>query len=393
MKVAVVIERYDVSFGGAEWLASELAAALTKLGCEVDVVAASGDASATNSYILCPARSSRRIPLGVFTKLVSQHVSREHYEIVHSLTPLTVADVYQPPGGSFAEAMVRNAASYRNKLLVCYKRATAFMNRRRAEMLRAERRICRDTDGPVIAALSTYVKRQFKDRYDINEQRVVLIPNGVSVDTKVESEIAAKLKSTIYDQLKIEDPSKPTFLLFGAHNFRLKGLGALMESLARLTGSQTVDLPYLIVAGRGKIDQYGHLARKLNIDRNVVFLGYVRNIHNALSISDVAVLPTFYDPCSRFILEAIAAGKPVITTTFNGATDLFANDRHGKIIDTPEDISALADAISYFTSPENIQKASQAIAADNLKEKISVNRVARQLISVYESILQSKGRR
>jgi UDP-glucose:(heptosyl)LPS alpha-1,3-glucosyltransferase len=289
--------------------------------------------------------------------------------------------------------MVRNAASYRNKLLVCYKRATAFMNRRRAEMLRAERKICRDTDGPVIAALSTYVKRQFKDRYDINEQRVVLIPNGVSVDTKVESKIVAKLKSTIYDQLKIEGSSKPTFLLFAAHNFRLKGLGTLMESLARLTGSQAVDLPYLIVAGRGKIDQYRHLARKIRIDRNVAFLGYVRNIHNALSISDVAVLPTFYDPCSRFILEAIASGKPLITTRFNGATDLFTDGRHGKIIDAPEDVGALADAISYFTNVENIRKASQAIAADNLKEKISINRVARQLISVYESILQSKGQR
>ncbi|MHC4560421.1 MAG: glycosyltransferase, partial [Planctomycetota bacterium] len=114
------------------------------------------------------------------------------------------------------------------------------------------------------------------------------------------------------------------------------------------------------------------------------------HIQNALSIINVAVLPTFFDPSSRVILEALAAGKPVITTRFNGATDLFVNDRHGKVLDEPEDITALAEAIRYFTDTKNIQKASQAIAEDNLIEKISIRRAAKELISVYESILQRK---
>ena len=121
-----------------------------------------------------------------------------------------------------------------------------------------------------------------------------------------------------------------------------------------------------------------------------MFLGHLPSIQNALSISDVAVLPTFYDPCSRFILEGLAAGKPVITTKFNGATDFFVNNRHGKVIDSPDDVSALAEAIGYFTDTDNIQKASQAIAADNLKEKISIDRVAEQLISIYKSILEKR---
>jgi glycosyltransferase involved in cell wall biosynthesis len=107
----------------------------------------------------------------------------------------------------------------------------------------------------------------------------------------------------------------------------------------------------------------------------------------------VAVLPTFYDPCSRYILEALAACKPVITTKFNGASDFFVHNRHGKVLDTPEDINALAEAIRYFTDTKNIEKASQAIIEDNLKENISIDRAARQLLDVYESILQRKGRK
>jgi hypothetical protein len=67
------------------------------------------------------------------------------------------------------------------------------------------------------------------------------------------------------------------------------------------------------------------------------------------------------------------------------------NNRHGIVIDKPEDISALTEAIVYFTDPNNIEKASQAIAEDKIGEEISIRRAARQLASVYESILQRKG--
>ncbi len=121
-------------------------------------------------------------------------------------------------------------------------------------------------------------------------------------------------------------------------------------------------------------------------------LGHLSHIQVVLSIVDVVVLPTFYDPSSRVILEALAAGKPVITTKFNGAADLFVDHRHGRVVDTPENVDALSEAMSWFTDQENIRKASQAIIEDNLKENVSVSRVARQLVTVYESIVQNKGK-
>ena len=80
----------------------------------------------------------------------------------------------------------------------------------------------------------------------------------------------------------------------------------------------------------------------------------------------------------------------MITTGFNGAADLFVHNRHGIVLDTPEDVTALAEAVIFFTDTDNIRKASAAIAADNLKEKISIKSVARQLKIVYESISKRK---
>jgi len=246
----------------------------------------------------------------------------------------------------------------------------------------------------VIAALSQYVVDQLKQHYGTDAQRIVLIPNGIETNIHVDPAAAEHLRARILNQLGLKEANNPALFLFAANNFRLKGLAVLIEAMHLATTFHAGQRDsFLIVAGSGRTHKYQDLANTLDVGRRIIFLGPTSDIQTLLSIIDVAVLPTFYDPSSRFILEAIAAGKPVITTRFNGATDLLTNGRHGKIIDAPEDVDALADAISYFTNAENIQKATQAIAADNLREKISINRVARQLISVYESIPQRKDRK
>jgi UDP-glucose:(heptosyl)LPS alpha-1,3-glucosyltransferase len=135
------------------------------------------------------------------------------------------------------------------------------------------------------------------------------------------------------------------------------------------------------------------MAQKLNVEEKIKFLGAVDSVQDLIAATDVAVLPTFDDPCSRFILEALAAGKPVITTKFNGATDLFVNNRHGRSIDDPRDITSLADALEYFTNSDNLHKAQSAIISDNLRSNVSVARVAEQLGAVYDSIVEKRKQR
>jgi glycosyltransferase involved in cell wall biosynthesis len=258
-------------------------------------------------------------------------------------------------------------------------------------MLLAERRICTDANGPIIAALSNYVKEQFKNHYGIDENRLALIPNGVKVDNKIDLEIAKKLKSQVMEQSETKNSPNPVYFLFGANNFRLKGLDVMMEALAILSQSQMTREPYLIVAGDGKINKYKSVARKFNVDGKVVFLGHLPNIQNALSISDAAALPTFYDPCSRYILEALASCKPVITSRFNGAADFFKDGRHGIVTKHPDNARELAEAVRYFTEPNNRTRASKAIEEDNLKNNITITRAARQFLSLYEKIIEWKG--
>jgi len=392
-KIAIIIERADTALGGAERSVSELTGALNAADFDVHILAAKGNSQAKNVHILCPGSPGKRTGFGVFGRAIKKHLSENHYDIVHSVLPFDFADIYQPRGGTYAESIVRNIATYQSGIARTFKSIFAFANFKRTILLNAERKLSQKTDGPRIIAISQYVAGQFQKHYGTNASRITVIPNGIEIGSPPEKSEADNLRRNIFASLNIKESDKPVLFLFAGNDFRRKGLGCLIKAMRLLLSENPQSPAYLVVAGHRGISSYQKLAEKLNVAGRVAFLGKLGNIHSALAVTDVAVLPTFQDACSRFILEALAAGKPVITTIFNGAADFYTDNRHGRVIERPDDIAEIAETLVYFTNPANIRNASEAILEDNIKRQVSVTRVAGQLKAVYEDIIKVRGQR
>ena len=388
IKVAIIIERADIALGGAERSVLELAGAIRQAGVDVTVLAAAGFANGKNLRVLLPG--VKRASLNVFGKALKSHLGENHYDIIHSVLPFDFADVYQPRGGTYAEAILRNADSYGGNLIRCYKTLTHSVNFRRASLLKAEKKLCKN-GNTAVAAISEYVKQQFMGHYGLSEERIKLIPNGVKEVGQVNTTAAKQLRSQILLMLGLSASSKAALFLFAANNFRLKGLGGLIKAVAVSAKQKNSKPVYLVVAGAGSSRNYRGLAENYGISERIAFLGPLRDIHEALYMSDAAVLPSYYDPCSRFILEALTAGKPVITTRFNGASERFEDGRHGRIIESADDTEVLAEALNYFAEPENAARASKAIRQDGIAEKVSISKHAEKMTELYKSILDQKG--
>ena len=389
MKLAIITERANITLGGAEKSVFELAARMALLGIDVKILAASGTASSHRVRILTDSNRGR-VPLKIFAQAIKQHLDREHYDIIHSVLPLDFVDVYQPRGGSYLEAAIRNAASYNRNILRICKLLTSFANFKRTSLARAEKKLCKKQDGPIVAALSEYVKSQFQKHYNLPDERLCVVPNGIKPPHSINKNRSDKLRSQILAQLNLREAHQPVFFVFAANNFRLKGLTPLVSAMKILTEKLTKRPPYLVVVGRGSAANYRRLCRKFKIADRVIFIGPTSHIQNVLDVTDVAVLPTYYDPSSRFILEALAAGKPVITTKYNGATDLFTADRHGKVFDSPDDIDSLAEALRYFCNTENITAAKKTIHDDKIPAKVSIEAHCKKLLILYDEILKNR---
>ena len=393
IKTAIITERVDIAFGGVERSVLVLASELQRFGSDVKILTAKSKTTTDNVVVLCGNKPGSRTSRRTYEKALREHLAENHYDIVHSTLPFEFADIYQPRGGSYAEAMIRNAASYQNRIKYLCKLATHRTNIKRTQLLNAERLLCMSDNKTIVAALSGYVKGHFRKHYNMPDNRIAVIPNGVKPVSPANAEAVTKRRAQVMAMWNVTETDKPLVLAFAANNFRLKGLGSLIKAMGIAKDRTCERRICLIVAGRDDPGKYRKLAAELGVLREIAFIGEVSDIRQVLSISDIAVLPTYYDPSSRFILEALACKKPVITTRFNGAIEMFRDKRHGFVIDSPDNVHALAEAIAYYSRDENAGKASDAIAADNLLENISIARHARQLLELYNSILNERGKK
>jgi UDP-glucose:(heptosyl)LPS alpha-1,3-glucosyltransferase len=169
-------------------------------------------------------------------------------------------------------------------------------------------------------------------------------------------------------------------VLFVAHNFKLKGL----RQLIRATSLSKPDVYHLWVAGRDDPGRYQRAAERLGVGRRVRFIGADTPVRSLFAAADLLAHPTFYDPCSRVVLEALACGRPVVTTRWNGAAEIMRPGVHGEAIDSPRDLHALARAVERCLSPE--LRTACATDADRFRKAVSMTRHARELLALYETI-------
>src|SRR5262249_18712656 len=130
--------------------------------------------------------------------------------------------------------------------------------------------------------------------------------------------------------------------LFVAMNYRLKGLEPLLRAVALIPRDRRFRL---VVVGNPRTQRFERLAKNLGIQERVVFHGFCTDARQVYFAADFLVHPTFYDPCSLVVLEALACGLPVITTRFNGAAELMHPPLDGLAIDDPHEHPRLAAAM------------------------------------------------
>src|SRR5207247_5246575 len=116
----------------------------------------------------------------------------------------------------------------------------------------------------------------------------------------------------------------------------------------------------LLVAGSPRTGGYERLARRLGIADRVCFIGHCADMRNSYFAADFLVHPTFYDPCSLVVLEALACGLPVITTRANGASELLHPLGEGYVIDDPHDHEHLAWCLAQLLDGERRHACAQA---------------------------------
>ncbi len=143
-----------------------------------------------------------------------------------------------------------------------------------------------------------------------------------------------------------------------------KGIHFLIKAMGKLKGRTDVKL--LIVGGsyfQQDVDYMNELkqeVRDLGVEDSVIFTGFLPDTRIVTSLLDIVLVPSIIpEACPRTIIEAMAVGKPVISTPLGGSKELVT--RETGVLVPPEDASAIADAIATLaTDPERLKAMGKA---------------------------------
>ncbi|MCZ6601370.1 MAG: glycosyltransferase family 4 protein [Planctomycetota bacterium] len=203
-----------------------------------------------------------------------------------------------------------------------------------------------------VVVLSEIGRRQFLGVYPEVEDKIRVLPIGIDLD-RFERGHRARSRTQIRRRWGI--PDDRSIALFVGHHFRLKGLWPALEAIARIREDRR---PHLLVCGRSAPPL--STVERLGLREFVTFAGAVAGIEPVLLGADLLLQPTFYDPCSHVTLEAWAAGLPVVTTPWNGASELARGSPAVSIVDDPWDLDGLGRGIMEALDDETWKERSAA---------------------------------
>ncbi len=384
MRIAIVQQHCDPRRGGAETSTVEMARALAESGAEVSIVHATSEPTPPASQ--SPAEAVRFVGLNVggtraarsrrFVEAARRLVTSGPYDIVHAITPCPGCHVYQPRGGLYPEAIAHSIAATPSATGRWLRRIGRLLNRRQRYLLGVERRLLQTDAGlPLVACVSQYVRRQVEQHYPHVAPRARVIFNGVGVEP-LEPSAARRAREQLRATLRVPDGA--ALLLFVGHNYKLKGLRQLLCALA---GQERW---YLAVVGRKRGEEYRRLARRLGAQRQVHFVGPTQDVREWYCAADLLVHPTWFDPCSRVVLEALVCGLPAVTTAYNGAAEALADGRYGRVVARPDDELSLRQAIDAALDP-GLRGRCRADSS-LLRERLSMRRHAAELLALYREL-------
>jgi UDP-glucose:(heptosyl)LPS alpha-1,3-glucosyltransferase len=393
MRLAVNFQRVDPSRGGAETYVVDLCHRLVQLGHRVDLYAETWAPGALPAEVRCvaveaPGRT-RLARIRSFGKNSEAALAKASYDCTVGLINTWHHDVIIPQGGVLRGSLEANAKRFPAGWMRALYKAGKVANPKYWTYRAIEgRQYARDSQARVIA-VSHMVKEHLQQYHHIPRTRVHVIPNAIDAGRLLVDQPGA-LRCSFRNRLGLE-PGDLVGLFVG-HNFALKGLEPLLRALAQRRKLEPGGRPIrLLVCGGGRIPPYRRLADRLGLGDAVQWIGFAPDIRACFWSSDFFVLPTFYDPCSLVVFEALACGLPVITTSCNGAGEVMTDGREGYILTAPDALGELRGALDRMTDDES--RRAMSAHATALGREQSFDRHVARLVQVFEEVAAAKARR
>ena len=232
-----------------------------------------------------------------------------------------------------------------------------------------------------VVALTDRESREYTDLNVYPEDKLVQIHSGVDIEKfkQVPVNAVEKKRSLGLDQ-------NGRVVGFIGWLLPIKGPMHLLKAMEDVW--QDYDDTILVFIGKGDLDvDLMAEALKTGANGRVNFLGWRNDIDQIMPIFDIFVLPSLNEGMGRVLVEAMAAGKPIVASNVGGIPDLVRHDDNGLLV-PPGDEKALAAGIKLLLNdPEKAKNMGQR--GREICDQFSIEEMIEKLDALYRGLIIS----
>lgn len=224
-------------------------------------------------------------------------------------------------------------------------------------------------------AVSNEVKKGLCQDLRVQESKVSVVHNGIRLAPFFDLAPDAALRAML------TKGSERPIVFTPARLHAQKGHVYLLEAAALVPDA------FFVLAGDGpERETLEEHARKLGIETRIRFLGQRKDIPQLLASCDLFVLPSLYEGLPLSVLEAMAAGKPVIATAIGGTDEAVIHGATGLLV-PPGNPAELATAIGTMLSDQGLATRLAEAGKERARQMFSSEAMARGVTQVYDELI------
>ncbi len=232
--------------------------------------------------------------------------------------------------------------------------------------------------GKRVIVLSNAIARHMIDDFGVEHDRIRLVPRSVDLERFKYREPQGKIK----EEFNVGIIGRIT---------PLKGHLDFIKAMAKV--SRVVPRLKILIVGDAPASKQAHkeevqlLVKRLGLWNCTEFLGIQRDIPEILSHLDLLVLATVtHEAFGRVIIEAQAAGVPVVATEIGGIVDIIEDNINGLLV-PPADPQGLAAAVVKIFKDRELARNLARNAIKKIRRDYTLERMAQSTIDVYNDAL------
>lgn len=230
----------------------------------------------------------------------------------------------------------------------------------------------------IIFAISDTTKQDAIKNLKIDSDKIQVIYGGIHDHFTNRKQLVTTTRNNI---------EKPYILYVGGSDYR-KNLERLIESFGKLN-QKSPGKRYLIIAGPIPEEHKFFLklnAQKSNVVDDVIFTGYVSDeeLVKLYKGADLFAFPSLYEGFGLPILEAMACGVPVLTSSSSSLKEIAGS---AAFLVNPESVSEIAEGMNYIVDNENVRIFFIKRGFERV-EHFQWTKVAKKVLEGYQSLLE-----